>query len=119
MSASRLRHAEEAASARFAALLDQAEKVGTDLTAEEIPAALGTLERVRATLTFRALSVSKPAQDRLLNVAQAAELLGMAEDTLYRRAGSGAFPFTVRDGRRVRFSCLGIARYIRSRQGGA
>jgi excisionase family DNA binding protein len=117
MSASRLGSVEEAASSRFAALLQEAENLATDLLAEEIPAALGALERVRATLTFRALSVSRPAQDRLLNVAEAAELLGMAEDTLYRRAGS--LPFTVRDGRRVRFSRLGLERFIRSRQGRA
>jgi len=117
VSASRLRPAEEAASARFAALLQEAEKLGADLSSEEIPAALGTLERVRARLTFRALSASAPAADRLLSVAEAAELLGMAADTLYRRSGS--FPFTVRDGRRVRFSRLGIERYIRARQGRA
>lgn len=115
MSASRLRIAEETASARFSALLQAAEKVGVDISSEEIPAALGMLEQVRARLTFRALSASRPPADRLLSVAEAADLLGIAEDTLYRRSGS--YPFTVREGRRVRFSRLGIERYIRSKQG--
>ena len=115
MSASRLRPAEEAAATRFAALLEEAEKLGVDLPSEEIPVALGMLERVRTRLTFRALSASAPAMDRLLSVAEAAELLGMAADTLYRRSHS--FPFTVRDGRRVRFSRVGIERYIRTKQG--
>lgn len=115
MSANRLRPVEEAASARFTALLQEAEKLGVDLSSEEIPIALGMLERVRARLTFRALSASGPAMDRLLSVTEAAELLGMAPDSLYRRSGS--LPFTVRDGRRVRFSRLGIERYIRARQG--
>lgn len=115
MSANRLRPADEAASARFAVLLQEAEKLGVDLSCDEIPVALGMLERVRSRLTFRALSSSTPATDRLLSVAEAAELLGMAADTLYRRSRS--FPFTVRDGRRVRFSRLGIERYIRARQG--
>jgi predicted DNA-binding transcriptional regulator AlpA len=116
VSASPLRPAEEAASARFAELLQEVEKLGADLSSEQIPVALGALERVRARLTFRALfSASAPAADRLLSAAEAAEVLGMAADTLYRRSGS--FPFTVRDGRRVRFSRLGIERYIRARQG--
>jgi predicted DNA-binding transcriptional regulator AlpA len=117
VTASRLRRVEETANARFVTLLQEAEKVGADLSYDEIPDALGMLEQVRARLTFRALAGSRPAVDRLLPVAEAAELLGMAPDTLYRRSTS--FPFTVRDGRRVRFSQLGIERYIRARQGRA
>jgi hypothetical protein len=115
MTASWLRPAEDAAVARFLALLQEAEKLGGDLSSEEIPVALGMLERVRSRLTFRAISASAPAMDRLLNVTEASELLRIAPDTLYRRSGS--FPFTVRDGRRVLFSRLGIEKYIRLRQG--
>lgn len=111
----RLRLAAETPLARFAEFLGLAEALAPDFSPEEIPEALGQLERVRARLTFRALSAFTPPQDRLLSVAQAAELLGMAADTLYRR--SAEFPFTVRDGRRVRFSRLGIDRYIRGRAG--
>ena len=53
--------------------------------------------------------------DRLLTVEEAARTLGVSEDWLYRRAAR--LPFTVRMGRSVRFSALGLARYIRSRAG--
>jgi predicted DNA-binding transcriptional regulator AlpA len=53
-------------------------------------------------------------EDRLLKIREAAEKLGMTEDYLYRHAKQ--FPFTVRTGpRQVRFSQLGIERYIKSR----
>ena len=101
--------------ARFSTLITQAEALGQDLRPEEIPDALGQLERARARLFFRGTSVSGPLEDRLLNVTEAAELLDMAPDSLYRRSSS--LPFTVRDGRRVRFSRAGIDRFIRARQG--
>ena len=98
----------------FKDLVAQAEALTSDLDPGEIPDALGALERVRARVTFKALSVAPPT-DRLLDVTEAAGLLGMAPDTLYRKAAG--FPFTVRDGRRLRFSRLGIEKYIRSRLG--
>lgn len=100
--------------ARFEDLITQAEAVGKDLEPECIPEALGRLEQVRVRLRLRAFSAAT-ATDCLLDVADAAELLGMAEDTLYRKAKS--LPFTVREGRSLRFSKVGIERYIRSRQG--
>jgi predicted DNA-binding transcriptional regulator AlpA len=55
-------------------------------------------------------------EDRLLAVGEAADLLGMSEDYLYRHAHR--FPFTVRPApRQVRFSKSGIQRYIQQRQG--
>ena len=54
--------------------------------------------------------------DRLLTAKQAGEWLGRSEDVVYRHADQ--FPFTVRDGRQVRFSEKGIERYIRQRMGG-
>lgn len=54
--------------------------------------------------------------DRLLLVTEAASLLGMTNDYLYRHADK--FPFTVRPApRQIRFSRLGIQRYIAQRQG--
>lgn len=100
--------------ARFQAAIAQAEAVGIDLELDQIPDALGSLERVRERLRFRAYSIAMPA-DRLVEVAEAAGLLSMAEDTLYRKAGD--YPFTVREGRSVLFSFLGIQKHIRSRQG--
>jgi predicted DNA-binding transcriptional regulator AlpA len=56
-----------------------------------------------------------PAPDVLLDVETAAKRLATTEDWLYRHARQ--LPFTVRQGRSVRFSSAGIERYIRSRQG--
>jgi predicted DNA-binding transcriptional regulator AlpA len=54
--------------------------------------------------------------DRLISVSEAASLLGLTEDYLYRHAHQ--FPFTVRPApRQVRFSNKGIQRYIAQRQG--
>jgi len=52
--------------------------------------------------------------DRLLDVAAAAERLGVSRDWLYHHARQ--LPFTVRQGRLLRFSSHGIERYIRTRQ---
>jgi hypothetical protein len=63
---------------------------------------------------FRALSAT-PHSDALLRVGPASDLLGIAEGTLYRNAIQ--YPFTVRDGRHLRFSRVGIEKFIRSQQG--
>src|ERR1700730_7096203 len=110
----RLRSAEQPAAARFAQLLLEAETAGLDLEVAELPQALGELERVKVRLTVRALSATDQT-DGLLKVGPASVMLGISEDTLYRRAGQ--YPFTVRNGRELRFSRTGIQRHIRSRQG--
>ena len=53
--------------------------------------------------------------DRLLTVKQAAPILGMSEDWLYRNAGR--LPFTYRPGgrRALRFSERGLKRYLADR----
>ncbi len=56
-----------------------------------------------------------PDGDRLLNSREASAKLSLSEDHLYRH--STQFPFTVRVGRRLRFSEAGIARYIRQQMG--
>ncbi len=49
--------------------------------------------------------------DRLLAVEEAAQILGVSKDHLYRCAGD--YPFTIRlSERRLRFSAKGIQRYI-------
>ena len=53
--------------------------------------------------------------DRLLNVNQAAEKLGVKRDWLYRHHPD--MPFRVRYGRLLRFSELGIEDFIRKRRG--
>lgn len=52
--------------------------------------------------------------DSLLDVATAAGRLGVSRDWLYHHAHQ--LPFTVRQGRLLRFSSHGIDRYIRTRQ---
>ena len=53
--------------------------------------------------------------DRLLTAKEAGGKLCRSEDGMYRHANE--FPFTVRDGRQVRFSQKGIEKYIRQRVG--
>jgi len=53
--------------------------------------------------------------DRLLNIGEAAEKLSTSKDWLYRHHRELAF--TVRHGRLLRFSELGIEEYIRMRRG--
>jgi Helix-turn-helix domain len=55
------------------------------------------------------------AEDRLLTAPEAAERLNRSTDFVYRHAAS--LPFTVRDGRAVRFSARGLERFIRTRMG--
>jgi predicted DNA-binding transcriptional regulator AlpA len=100
--------------ARFEALISEAEAIGADLELDCIPDALGSLERVRSRLNLRAFSAAQPS-DRLLGITEASSMLGMAKDTLYRKAKS--YPFMVQQGRSLRFSKAGIEKYIRSRQG--
>jgi excisionase family DNA binding protein len=54
-------------------------------------------------------------EDRLLGVEEAARMLNVSRDWLYRRVGR--LPFVVRLGRTVRFSARGVERYIRQREG--
>lgn len=104
-------------------LADIAQNPGriADATPDAIPALLGDLERVRATLwarlTVGAASSHAPAsEDRLLTVEEATAKLGVATDWLYRR--SKTLPFVVRPSVGVvRISLHGIEKYIRQRQG--
>jgi predicted DNA-binding transcriptional regulator AlpA len=75
--------------------------------AEVVAAAL------RAAVIAPAPLTSGVTEDRLLDVHQAAERLGVSPDWIYRR--SRELPFVVRVGSRVRASQRGIDRWIRSR----
>jgi len=67
------------------------------------------LERARTVVDGHGLQ----RRDRLLNVAEAAVKLGVTPDWLYRH--HKGLPFTVRHGRLLRFSELGIEDYIHRR----
>jgi predicted DNA-binding transcriptional regulator AlpA len=61
-------------------------------------------------------AAATPAEpSRLVNIAEAAGLLGMSEGWLYRNAST--MPFATRpNGRSWRFDTRGIAKYLRDRQ---
>ncbi|MBF6568059.1 MAG: helix-turn-helix domain-containing protein [Candidatus Binataceae bacterium] len=69
------------------------------------------LERARMVVEGHGLQ----RRDRLVNVEEASEKLGVKPDWLYRHHKN--LPFTVRHGRLLRFSELGIDDYIRRRLG--
>lgn len=82
---------------------------------------LGELERAKATIQCRMMIFaqgavpSESAEERLLTVDEAAASLSLSTDYVYRNASK--FPFTVKVGSNVRFSRLGIGRFIRERTG--
>jgi len=84
------------------------------LPPNELPRLLGDLEEVRATALAR-LTAPAPQQqaqpDELLDVAEAARRLGVSTQYLYRH--HPRLPFTRRVGRKLLFSALGIAQYLR------
>src|SRR5262245_58661216 len=90
---------------------------------EQLPAALVHLAAVQTNLAARLTESAIPTRghagvlpdDRLLNVQQAADKLGVKVGWLYRNAPR--LPFTVRvSPRRVRFSERGINRHIAQRK---
>jgi hypothetical protein len=85
------------------------------MTRDELLAALARIEAERS-LTFAqllALELNRTEpEDRLLTVQEAAPILGVTVDWLYRHADE--FRFTVRPGAgQLRFSNLGIQDYLR------
>ena len=79
---------------------------------EELPRLLGDLEELKATALARLIAPpAAQTSDRLLDVEEAAERLGVSRDYIYRN--HRRFPFTRREGRSLRFSDQGIERYLR------
>ncbi len=93
---------------------------------EALPALLGELERLRATMWARLQAASVPHTpatptqrngDRLLTADEAAVRLGVSRRWVYRKAG--ALPFTRRLARgTLRFSERGLERWKETRRGG-
>jgi predicted DNA-binding transcriptional regulator AlpA len=95
----------------------------SSLSADRIPELIGECEQLRARLLAQLVSSARPpapdireaAPDRLLDVNQAAERLGVDPRWIYSRAD--ALPFTRRLGsRKLRFSERAIQKYIESRR---
>ena len=90
------------------------------MTREDLLAQLASAEaeRLRLLAQLFALEVTRTLHapdDRLLTVQEAAPILGISVDWLYRHADD--FAFTIRPGPgQVRFSNLGIQDYVRKRR---
>jgi hypothetical protein len=100
-------------------LLVDPERV-SDLPPAAAAQLLVRLTALQTALAVRALNSGADARqpamgDRLLDVRAAATRLARSTDWLYRHANT--LPFTVRDGRLLRFSERGIETYIRALAG--
>ena len=92
--------------------------LAAQLSFEAVEALLGKNAVVQSVLVSRLLALrARPTHaegasdaDRLLGVREAARKLGKSTDFLYRHAAK--YPFTVRDGRSLRFSEQGIEKFI-------
>lgn len=94
----------------------------TEIAPADVPALLGALAEIQATLTLRLMSgsnghgtPSSTASDGNLNIEGASRRLGVSRAYLYRNAAR--LPFTVRIGRRLLFSAEGLERWNRNRRG--
>lgn len=97
------------------------------LSAEATRQLIAKLEMARGALKARRIVLSgatavlasvPDAPDRLLRVGEAAQRIGIAQDTLYKNADD--YPFTQRPRPRcLRFSARGIEQWIRTRRASA
>lgn len=81
---------------------------------EKLPEFIGALESIKAVAWARLTAplLVREEHDELLDVEAAAERLGMSKGYLYRHAKE--YPFTRQIGERaLRFSALGVEKYIR------
>lgn len=78
-------------------------------------AALSLALSTRMATTIPEADAGADGRDRLLEAAEAAELLATTPATLYRN--KDRYPFVVRNGRSVRFSANGIAKWIERKRG--
>ena len=88
-------------------------------TPADCPILLGELERLKASLWLRMTTSTarhtQPPEDWLLTAVEVADRLHVTKDYVYRNARK--YPFTVREGRYIRFSQAGLARYLDRHQG--
>lgn len=92
--------------------LESALTAARTIPAEDLPNLIGALEEIKATALARLTApVIQPQEpDHSLEVSEAAELLGVSKSYLYRNADK--FSFVRREGRALRFSAVGIQRYL-------
>lgn len=99
----------------WTALLEAVEQA----TPDQCPMLMGRLEQLKTSLWLK-LSTGTASQhvsqaDRLLTAEELADRLHVTKGFVYRNAGS--YPFTIRQGRYLRFSHAGLERYLKQRQG--
>jgi excisionase family DNA binding protein len=88
-------------------------KAVTELPPEQLPRLLGELEEIRCTALARLSAPATPQiQEQLLDVEAAAQRLGVSRDYLYRH--HAGLPFTRRMGKALRFSALGLEKWLRT-----
>lgn len=82
------------------------------LQPEELPRFIGQLEEIRVTALARLTAPIAPAApERLIDVDEASERLGVSKDYLYRHADE--YSFTRRQGRKLLFSSVDIDQHIK------
>jgi predicted DNA-binding transcriptional regulator AlpA len=117
MKGTHLRLVEPAERDAVAVALATLEGALAEASIESLPDALGGLARLAATTHLRLSRHGQgspaPAEERLLGVEEAGARLGISSSALYKKADE--FPFTVRHGRSIRFSDVGISAWIRKR----
>ena len=110
---------------RLAHLLENPEAV-CEVAPKDCLGLFGALQTRKASInTLEAALMQQMAEgkkhqepDRLLTVDETAGILKVEKDWLYRQARNGNLPFVVRlTIGQVRFSSLGLQRYIRQRTG--
>jgi predicted DNA-binding transcriptional regulator AlpA len=101
----------------LADVLGDRQRIG-DMEPEQARRLLIEISVIQPLLIARALAVggTSGTTDRLLKIDEAATRMGQSPDWLYRHAGR--LPFTVRQGRGVRFSERGLAAYIAQQANG-
>jgi hypothetical protein len=100
-------------------LLAELARLIEEATPNDYPVLCGELERLKASLWLKMACPARDNQaaqpDCLLTAEQVAERLHISTDYVYRHARQ--YPFMIREGRNVRFSQVGLDRYLRQRQG--
>lgn len=87
------------------------------MTREEIIETIGKIEAERARLLTQLIAheLTREPDDALLTVTEAAAILSVTTDWLYRHADT--FSFTIRPGPgQVRFSTTGLQEYLRRKR---
>ncbi|MGA2264426.1 MAG: helix-turn-helix domain-containing protein [Acidobacteriota bacterium] len=88
------------------------------LPLETVPALMAQIAAAQSALAARLLSAEKKTEpeDELLDVEEAAQMLGVKKDWIYSRTRT--LPFIVRLGRKLRYSKRGIEKYIKAQIAG-